>query len=584
MPAPSAPSGDTASRNVTTARTVSGNTKSSSIASAWAAVNTRPVVILAALFVLSLPLVTTRIYASDEVQYFSYLRSLWFDRDVSFENEYRHFYDSSVVHYPGFHETFLERTTETGLRHTFATMGSAILWTPFYASADLIVRVRRALGDSVTADGYSHPYVAAVAYGSAVYGWLALVVSLSIVRRVFDVARPDGSGDAPIGLLAALAVWIGTPLFFYMYVAPPMSHACSAFAVALFVLAWLHVRERWSPGGMALLGTLAALMTMVREQDAFVAIGPAVDWGWGFVRTWRLRAGGSGLGQHLRMLRAALVGAAAFVVAYTPQLAAYIALNGYPGPSRIVSRKMSWMAPHALGVLASPHHGLLFWTPLVVLSLLGLGLLASRRSEPRGPNALTLDAARQAPAPSTSAGIAICALLIVAAQVYVAGSVESWTVAGAFGQRRFVGLTAIGVLGLAVLFSASAPARWPRRLVVAAVALSIWWNLGLMAQFGAGLMDRQRLELQRNAYHTFITIPRRLPEIVYRYVFERQSFFKPRKEVAKLHLEPWSNTGTEGLRFTSAVCLAPHCGADISRGRAEAYFIRDDVSLGRGLA
>ncbi len=34
-----------------------------------------------------------RIYASDEVQYFAYLRSLWFDRDVSFENEYRYFYD-----------------------------------------------------------------------------------------------------------------------------------------------------------------------------------------------------------------------------------------------------------------------------------------------------------------------------------------------------------------------------------------------------------------------------------------------------------------------------------------------------------
>ncbi len=42
-----------------------------------------------------------------------------------------------------------------------------------------------------------------------------------------------------------------------------------------------------------------------------------------------------------------------------------------------------------------------------------------------------------------------------------------------------------------------------------------------MAQFGAGLMDRQRLELSRNAYHTFVTIPRRLPDLAYRYVFER---------------------------------------------------------------
>ena len=30
---------------------------------------------------------------------------------------------------------------------------------------------------------------------------------------------------------------------------------------------------------------------------------------------------------------------------------------------------------------------------------------------------------------------------MVAVQIYVSGSVESWTVAGAFGQRRFVALT-----------------------------------------------------------------------------------------------------------------------------------------------
>jgi hypothetical protein len=39
---------------------------------------------------------------------------------------------------------------------------------------------------------------------------------------------------------------VGTPLLFYMYVAPPMAHAPSAFAVALFVVIWLIVRPRWS--------------------------------------------------------------------------------------------------------------------------------------------------------------------------------------------------------------------------------------------------------------------------------------------------------------------------------------------------
>ncbi len=93
----------------------------------------------------------------------------------------------------------------------------------------------------------------------------------------------------PLALIAAIAIWIGTPLFFYMYIAPPMSHACSAFATALFVLAWLRVRETWSLRGMIVLGALAALLAMVREQDVFVAIGPAIDWLVTFVR--RVRAG-----------------------------------------------------------------------------------------------------------------------------------------------------------------------------------------------------------------------------------------------------------------------------------------------------
>jgi hypothetical protein len=481
--------------------------------------------VLAALFVLSLPLVTTRIYASDEVQYFAYLRSLWFDHDVSFENEYQHFYDAGVVRYPGFHETFLERQTETGRRLTFATIGSALLWSPFYAVADGYVRVARMLGSDVQADGYAQPYVSAVAYGSAVYAWLAIVCGWLIGRRVLGGAAAAASGSdaaARVSLWASLAVWIGTPLFFYMYIAPPMAHACSAFAVAAFVLVWLRVRERWCLRGLILLGALAGLMGMVREQDLFIAIGPALDWAW---TVWRRAARGDAgasaavAGEapsfHARvatppsvaaLLLRGVAGAAAFVIAYTPQLAAYVVLNGYPGPSRLVVRKMNFAAPHALGVLASPEHGLVFWTPLVVLALIGLVWLRKDAHH-----------------------IAVCVLVMIASQIYIAGSVESWTVAGAFGQRRFVGLSALLVLGLAAFIRALRDG-WPRRVGFALVALTVWWNLGLMAQFGAGLMDRQRLELGRNTYNSFVTIPLKVPELAYRYVFARRSFYRPAGE------------------------------------------------------
>src|SRR5215510_13070293 len=44
-----------------------------------------------ALFVLLLPISLPRIYATDEVQYYAYLRSIYFDGDLDFRNEYEHF-------------------------------------------------------------------------------------------------------------------------------------------------------------------------------------------------------------------------------------------------------------------------------------------------------------------------------------------------------------------------------------------------------------------------------------------------------------------------------------------------------------
>ena len=463
------------------------------------------------LFVLSLPAVTPRIYASDEIEYFAYLRSLWFDRDLSFDNEYRHFVDAGVaqgsrpredgtgMYGDRFAETFLEASTPTGLRPNFAPIGSAILWAPFYAVADLSVRTTRFFGGQLRADGYSWPYITATTYGSAVYGFLAIILSIIVTRRL-----------AGAGHLAAFVTWVGTPLLFYMYVSPGMSHAGSAFAVAAFVAAWLSVRRRWSARGFVALGGLAALMTMVREQDLFIVVGPAVDFLATAARRYRSRAVGQPAAS--RLFLNACFGAAAFAVTFIPQAAAYLVLNGRLWPSDDVAGKMVWTAPYAASVLLSPEHGLLLWTPLAAIGILGLagvsiGTIPSPHREGRW--------------------LAAMLLLMFLAQVYVSGSVESWSAAGSFGHRRFVGLTVVLAVGVA-LFMSAARARWLRCGAASLVVLSIWWNVALMAQFGTGIMNRQRLELGKNAYDSFVTVPKLVPELVYRYLFDRESFYSSR--------------------------------------------------------
>jgi len=447
----------------------------------------REAIVLCLVFLVSLPLVTTRLYASDEIEHFAWLRSIAFDRDVSFENEYQYFFHAGIARSPGFHETFLERVNETGKRINYAPIGAAVLWSPFYAVGHFV-----ALSTGAAVDGFSQPYISAISYGSAFYGFAAVVLSALIARRL--VGR---------GLLASIVILIGTPLVFYAYVAPGFGHAASAFCVSLFVWVWLRARERWTVHDAVLLGLAGGLMTLVREQDVLLVIGPGLDF---LIHAFSTIRSPENSGALRRLVVTAFAGTVAFLAGVAPQLLAYKALNGHFGPTTTASNKLSWSSPHGLSVLFNAEHGLIAWTPLVLLALGGLVVMT--RSGNRN-----------------TSRVAVLALLMVAAQAYSSGVVESWTVAGSFGQRRFIALTPLLVLGLAALMST---VRTPlaRRLTGIAIILCIWWNVGLMVQFGLHTMDRQKLTLAENARATFLELPFQAPQIVWRYVTNRSSFYQ----------------------------------------------------------
>ncbi len=448
----------------------------------------RRILAVALLALLTLPAVTPRIYASDEVEYFAFLRSLTFDRDLSFENEYQYFADAGAGG-AGFRETFLaERYTAAGRRLNFGTIGPALLWMPFYLAGHVAAGVLGA-----PQDGYSQPYITAVALGSAVYGWLAILLAAAMAQQWFGR-----------GLGAALAVLAGSPLIFYLYVAPPYSHACATFAVTLCLWTWLRVRDTWLLSGVFCLGLTVGLMATMRDQAGLFAIGPALDFlRWAVARrNWRRATG------------LAIAGTAATLLAYAPQLFASKAVNGYFGPHESVGNKMSWSSPHAVGVLFDLEHGWLWWTPLAVISLIGLAGVASGHIRTR------LDQTRL----EEGRWVGICMLVMVAVQIYINGAVESWTVAGSFGQRRFVELTPLLILGLAAL--TALPSLRLRWFVWTAVVVCVWWNLGLLLQFGTHRMDRQRLTLRENARQTFVELPREAPSLAWRYLTNRDSFYR----------------------------------------------------------
>ena len=441
--------------------------------------------LLALVFLLSLPLVTTRLRGADEIEYFSYLRSMAFDRDLEFGNEYAHFHALDPAGLAGFKATFLDlREPRTGAHINFAPLGSALLWAPFYALAHAGVLVARAFGAEVPADGFSRPYVAAVCYASALYAFAGLFL-------LFETLRRHGHFPQRAALLAVLATWAASPLLYYTTVAPGFAHANSFFCVALLLCLSLRAffMRSASVFDWVLCGAAAGLCALVREQDGLFLVLPLL-----LLALILRRRGGL-----VRVAAAAAAMVLAALVVFIPQLAAYHAINGSYGPSRLVARKMSFGSPHFLAVLVDPAHGFLWWTPLALLAAAGLLALVWKQ---RAAWALAL----------------IAAFFV---QVAINGSVLSWTQAGAFGARRFVSTYPLLAFGLAMAF-AELLAGGRRFLAALVLSLFTWWNISLMVQFALRIMDRQGLAWPAVAVNQFTAVPPRLVRTAWLFVTDRE--------------------------------------------------------------
>ena len=395
-------------------------------------------------FALLLPLLTPRIYAVDSVQYYAYLPSLLFDGDLDFTNEYTRL--DAMYPAAGIATALLDRRDPlSGRPINVAPIGSALLWAPFFLLAHGGVLLARALGAQVTADGFSPPYIQAIAVATACYGLAGLLLCYRLARRF--------SGIWP-STVAVVLCWLASPIVFFMYVSPPWSHVPALFVTALFMVVWLETRGRRTARQWLGLGLLGGLMTLCREQLGLFMLLPALE---GLMEYEALIVGRRWAAMR-RLFAHHLLFLVAVGLAIVPQFLAYRSLNGRWGPSRHVSGKLDWLSTHFLPTLIDPAHGALLWTPIWLPALLGLALLWRRDRR------LTL-------------------LLAAAftAQVYLNGAFgTTWHLRGSFGFRRLIEATPIFVLGLALLLERL---RWPRPAVVALGALLVAWNFGLIAQW-----------------------------------------------------------------------------------------------------
>lgn len=413
--------------------------------------------------------------------YYAWLVSPIVDGDFDFTNQFRRadpLFQQLVFAEDG--AVRPEMITPTGRVGNQWSVGPAVLWAPWFLAAHLGVTIARQLGSTLPADGYSSPYLWAVSIGTVVYGMLALWLSVR-AATVLGYGRSAG--------LAAIAIGLASSLPVYQVFLPFHVHALAACAVAAFVMWGVARHDPSRPGHWVVWGALAGLMVQVYQLNGVFVV--AALW------TWAATLGRIGV---VTSLRHGVAFVTAAVLVGLPQLVGKAIVYGTPLTTGYQDT-FAWTEPRVWQTAFSANHGWIVWTPVVAVALVGL-VWASRAQGTLRPWIL-------------SAGVFY---LVVA-------SYQNWHGQSSFGNRFFVSLSVVLVIGLAAALEwcrARGPGAW--RLAGAVMAALVVWNAGFAFQWGTNIIpNRGAVSFREVAVNQFTVVPARVSRFLGRYVTDRRS-------------------------------------------------------------
>lgn len=390
---------------------------------------------------------------NDPLGYYVYARSIVHDGDIDFSNELQFFKKTDT----GFASGVGVFNDKTGRYTNQYTIGFPLLVLPFYGTFSTIA--------SHFFDERSDWFLDQVIFctGSILLGILGLWLSYKFVSYYFS---------PQISLLSTAIFWLISPVIFYFIFESYLSHLASIFAVSAFLCLWkaesLSINKR-----SILMGLMAGIITMVRQQEVLVVLIPI---------SFAIFSPNFSLPQI--PIRQIILFVAAFLLTFSIQMIVWKILTG----SFVVysysqsGQSFDFSAPKVFDVLFSSNHGLLVWHPIFWLCL--SGLIFNR----------TL---------SRSAKIAF--LIAFGCQLYVTSSWSMWWMGHSFGNRAFLGLTPIFILGLAAFLKESLQVVRLRTLLAVFILLAIWNGI-LMLGYLSDMIPHQGV-------FSWIEFIKKIPEV-----------------------------------------------------------------------
>lgn len=341
-------------------------------------------------------------------------------------------------------------------------VGVAIMESPFFFAAHLLSLLRDAVTGSVTATGYTNLYQYLVLFGGICY-WVAgtiLLYRLLIGHLGFS---------KKVSLLACIVITYGTNLFHYASYDACFSHIYSYFLFNLFLYYLCWYEERDTEGGNRLwqtciFGFLAGLIFMCRNTNILFVLMTYVFYG---VKNWdTMKTRAIMILKPIRVIPIVLTG---FVTIF-PQLLYWHTATGHWFTYSYGGEPFYWLSPQLGNFLFSVRKGLFFWSPILLLALIGMVAAYKRRGR-------------------LYTSLVVFFVLIV----YVSSAWWSWYYGGSFGQRVAVDFMCLFAIFIGAVFQRLEDWRQQDgvgrgyRLAVGAVygycSLCIAWNLICMIAY-----------------------------------------------------------------------------------------------------
>jgi hypothetical protein len=398
----------------------------------------------------------------DGFGYYAYFHSIFFDRNLDFSNEYLEFDRVWEAHASG-------RLTPIGKVANLYSVGPSIAWSPFLLTAHYLPIEQFGNQTNIyNLSGFGWPYDQTIFIATALFLILGLIFVYLLLIRYFSQRT---------AFFSATAIWLLSPLYFYLIYEPSMSHVLSFFAVSGMI--YFYLKDDMRIGRKYLLvGLFLGLSLLMRWQNLVFVIIPIL--GLLFNR-----------GRFLRdRLIALLICLVTAIIVFIPQLLAW--KNNF-GSWLVLPQGAEFFnlwPENLFNFLFSGYHGLFFWQPLLLLAFLAFVFYFGKVDL---KNWFLL-------------------LLALVTAIYVNASVSDWMSGQSFGSRRMDGILVVFAIGLAVIFEWIGLLRF--RIIKTSICLffvlGVGWNilLGLSCARG-NLPLNQEVSVRQIAdsqYYTFIQI------------------------------------------------------------------------------